>query len=241
MKILLIDTETNGLPVNRYAPPSEWAGFPALIQISWLIYSPDLESRCLGQPLARRDITVRLPPGTPWNTEAAAIHGMSQEAVLNGLPITVALMELYEVMRSVDCICAHNLAFDRSVIRAAGYAAADRGGPRELRGIWPRGLIELCTMNVTRDLMRLTPGPDGTRWKAPRLGELYAWLYGHRYDISGAVLHSARSDVHCLAQCLSGLLRRDYLRFDRSTGWVSGLPLAPDNVVSSGVAQVHPS
>ncbi len=54
-------------------------------------------------------------------------------------------------------------------------------------------------------------------YKAPKLNELYAWLYGHAYDISGAVLHTAKSDTHCLALCLAGLLEKGLLTIvDRS-------------------------
>ena len=69
-------------------------------------------------------------------------------------------------------------------------------------------------MTMTRDLVRIPATAkqaqyaDLGRFKAPKLNELYAWLYGHVYDISGATLHSAKSDTHCLAQCLAGLLRK---------------------------------
>ena len=124
---------------------------------------------------------------------------------------------------------AHNLAFDKPVIRAAAYAEWIRGGGSEtssttggygsshsmrgadLREIWPAGLREFCTMTATRDVVRIPSpyyGPESGKFKAPRLNELYTWLYGHVYDISGAVLHTSSSDTHCLSQCLSELIRR---------------------------------
>ena len=53
--------------------------------------------------------------------------------------------------------------------------------------------------------------PTSGKWKAPKLNELYTWLYGHVYDMSGAILHTAKSDMHCLEQCLNGLFRREIL------------------------------
>ena len=71
-------------------------------------------------------------------------------------------------------------------------------------------------MELTRPLLRIPMPSDPTsgRWKAPRLNELYTWLYGHVYDMSGAVLHTAQSDTHCLERCIAGLLRRGLLRVD---------------------------
>jgi len=217
MKLLLIDTETNGLPANRFAPASDWRSYPAILQLSWLIYEPC--GSVLGDPKEHRDISVELPASDIWNTGAAAIHGIPEETARSGgVPAADALMELYRVLRTVDCVCAHNLSFDRNIIRAAAYAAADRGGPAALRSIWPTGIAELCTMNATRDLLQLAPGPlsESKRWKAPRLGELYQWLYSRVYDISGAVLHTARSDTHCLAHCLTALMQRGLLSWSTS-------------------------
>jgi hypothetical protein len=222
MKLLLIDTETNGLPTNRFAPASEWRSYPAILQLSWLIYEPC--GSVLGSPKEHRDISVELPASDIWNTGAAAIHGIPEKTARSeGIPAAEALMELYRVLRTVDCVCAHNLSFDRNIIRAAAYAAADRGGPAALRSIWPAGIAELCTMNATRDLLQLAPGPlsESKRWKAPRLGELYQWLYRHVYDISGAILHTARSDTHCLSQCLEALMQRGLLSWSIPTrSWV---------------------
>jgi hypothetical protein len=78
-------------------------------------------------------------------------------------------------------------------------------------------------MKGTRDLVQLPATPAQAKYadlgpyKAPRLNELYAWLYGHTYDISGASLHSAKSDTHCLSQCLAGLLQRGHLVMDSGT------------------------
>lgn len=224
LRILLLDTETNGLPMSTYAPPSEWRTYPAILQLSWVIYSLDAAGRQLGQPEAKRDIGLALHPSIPWNVEAAAIHGLTEFEGRRGTPAAEALGELAAALAGVDVIIAHNLAFDKSVIRAAGYAEADRGepatsalgkqGPASLRSIWPRGVGELCTMRATRDLIQIPSpyyGPESGKWKAPKLNELYGWLYGHPYDVSGAVMHSSRADTHCLAQCVAGLLRRGFL------------------------------
>jgi DNA polymerase-3 subunit alpha len=224
LQILLLDTETNGLPRNRFAPYTLSGNWPAILQLSWAIY----ELRTGGTGGAgtlvageKRDIGVALDRSIPWDTGAAAIHGLSEAEARRGTPAAKALQEFAEALRRVDIVVAHNLAFDKPVIRAAGHAEWLRaGGPLELRDVWStdKSLREFCTMEATRNLLRipLPSAPESGRFKAPRLNELYAWLYGHVYDMSGAVLHTAKSDTHCLEQCLKGLLRRGILRVDEA-------------------------
>jgi len=218
MKLLLLDTETNGLPKNKFAPASEFDAFPAILQLSWSVHT--VEGHHLKQG-PKKDVGVRLDPSVPWDTGAAKVHGITEVEARYGTPAAEALLELADALRTADVVVAHNLSFDKPVIRAAGYAAASRctdpAEAAQLRGLWPTGLREFCTMKETRNLVQIPATAaqakyaDLSPFKAPKLNELYAWLYGHVYDISGAKLHSARSDVHCLSQCLAGLLRKGFL------------------------------
>jgi DNA polymerase-3 subunit alpha len=209
LRILLLDTETNGLPRNRFAPISLAGNWPAILQLSWGVYelAPDGRTLHTGE---KRDIGLALDPAIAWDTGAAAIHGISEMEARRGTSPARAFTEFAEVLRRVDVVIAHNLAFDKPVIRAAAYAVG-------LKDVWPvAGPQEFCTMEATRGILRLPmpSAPTGGRFKAPRLNELYTWLYGHVYDMSGAVLHTAASDTHCLEQCLRGLLRRGIVRLE---------------------------
>jgi DNA polymerase III epsilon subunit-like protein len=206
-RILLLDTETNGLPQNRFAPPSQWQAYPAILQLSWAVFV--VEGRTM-RPESNRDIGLALHSSIPWDTGAAAIHGLSEAEARRGTPAVVALTELAAALRTVDVVVAHNLSFDKPVIRAAAYAEADRGGPSTLRSIWPAGLGEFCTMRELRNVIRIpSPSPEAREpFKVPKLGEVYSWLFGHAYDISGGVMHTSRSDTHCLSVCLTELIRK---------------------------------
>jgi len=206
--IILLDTETNGLPKNRYAPISEPGVWPAILQLSWTMYRVE-EGGHRMTPTFSRDVGVSLAPEIPWDTGAAAVHGLSEYEGRNGTPAHTVLTELATVLREVDVVVAHNLEFDKSIIRAAGYAEG-------IRDLWPPKLKEFCTMRATTDLICMPPTAKQaeyniSRYKSPRLNELFQWLFGHPYDISGATLHTSKSDVDCLAQCLTELLRRDLL------------------------------
>ena len=211
--ILLLDTETNGLPKNQFAPPSEFTAWPAILQLSWAVYR-------VAQPMVKlenTDVGISLDPGIPWDAGAAAIHGLTETEGRHGISATVALRKLAAAMRRVDVIIAHNLAFDKGVIRAAGYAEASRSpDASDLRTIWPSSVKELCTMRTTTNLVCIPPTAKQvacniTKYKSPRLNELYQWLFGIPYDISGSTLHSAKGDVDCLAQCIGELLRRSLI------------------------------
>jgi len=207
--LLLLDTETNGLPRNRYAPISEFGAYPAILQLSWAIYEVD------GTRLKRkegRDVGLALDPSIPWDTGAAKIHGITEREARHGTPASAALHEFRAAIYSVDVVVAHNLAFDKSVIRAAGYSEAHRStGNDDLRSIWNTGAKEVCTMLATRDILKIPASAaqakykDLSPYKSPRLGELYAWLYGHPYN---SALHSAKADTECLAQCVEALIAR---------------------------------
>ena len=232
MKLLLLDTETNGLPRNRFAPPSCTEAFPAILQLSWSIFTVTGRSLRLEQS---KDRTVALPPGIPYDAGAGAIHGITEEAARQGSPALEVFTELATVLRQVDCIVAHNLSFDRPVIRAAAYAVG-------LRDLWPepQRVQEFCTMRETRDLCRLSGGSIEGVYKLPSLNELYNFLYGHVYDISGSGvrMHSSRSDTHCLSRCVEGLLRRGHLTVSGSR--LAVLPLPPSLSSSSAASSCNP-
>ena len=227
MKVLILDTETNGLPTNRFAPPSCTEAFPAVLQLSWSRFT------IVGKMLRleeSRDRLIALPAEVPYNAGAGAVHGITEEAARQGSSALEVFTELAAVMKRVDCVIAHNIGFDRPVIRAAAYAVG-------LRDLWPSAVFiqDFCTMRETRDLCRL-PGSVEGLYKLPSLNELYNFLYGHVYDVSGARLHSSKSDTHCLSRCVEGLLRRGFLTVSgsRLTSLPSlSLPLSSSSLNSS--------
>lgn len=199
-KILLIDTETNGLPKNRFAPISETDAYPAVLQLSWSLFT------MTGNELVHdhsRDITVALDPSVAWDTGAAAVHGISESDARSGTSPHDAYTELAAILDKTDIVVAHNLSFDKPVIRAAGYVCG-------IRNLWKSSIKEFCTMRATRDLCRL-PAMRPDAYKLPKLNELHSFLFGHPYDVSGNVLHTSKSDVDCLARCLTMLLQKGHV------------------------------
>lgn len=220
-RILILDTETNGLPKDRKAPPAKWQGYPAILQLAWEIREV-LYDCCSGEPMLGlkkvRDHQILLDPGTPWDTGAAAIHGITEEEARNPkgrISAHEALHELTRDLYQVDCVIAHNLAFDKAIIEAACYRIMATAKPSEIpRSVgWPPQLTEICTMTATRDILKIPATAKQAKYsglspfKSPSLRELHMWLHDGE-EWTGAT-HTALGDVDCLAACTEELLRRE--------------------------------
>jgi len=48
MRVLFLDTETNGLPQNRYAPYTMIGVWPSLCQIAWQVWDMDSRAAAAG-------------------------------------------------------------------------------------------------------------------------------------------------------------------------------------------------
>ena len=258
MRILILDTETNGLPQNRWAPPTEFRLFPAILQLSWAVFDWEPEAGdFIHIPAVNRNFTLALDSDIPWDAEAAAIHGMQEESVRRPPAPTVtpretlrsppavtpretlrsppavtprdALVDLAGILRTVDLVIAHNLAFDKPIIKAAGYRVLSQISKQRvtrshtrmhemqlglLRAIFPPGIRELCTMSAMRDIMKLPATAKQaqyahlSKYKSPSLSELYLWTFGRPF-IGDA--HTAAADVGCLSECVASLVSRGIL------------------------------
>ena len=200
MRILFLDTETNGLPKNRYAPFTMTAAWPTLVQVAWEVWEfSDTQSY-----VKLQQASFLIQPEGEWSEEAAAIHGITQAQAEAGVSSRHALRILAEDAAECQMVVAHNLAFDKPVLLAATLRA--NLNPRW----WP--LHELCTMKATKEICKI---PSTSKWAAedpykwPRLSELWTTLWPTRPVPTN--LHNAAEDVAVLVTCFQELLRRNLL------------------------------
>lgn len=200
MRILFFDTETNGLPTERYALTSEVHKWPHVVQIAWQLWEyTGLDDS--GKQLASESYILQPPGDLLWNEESAAIHKITKERALSeGLPGHVVLEKFKAIASQADVLSAHNLAFDKPVIRASFY----RIDPAERFSWWPPA--EYCSMENTKMMCKLPSkyAKPHDPYKNPRLSELYKHLYGTEANVE---FHSAAGDVECLFLCFKELLR----------------------------------
>jgi DNA polymerase-3 subunit epsilon len=184
MKLLIFDTETTGLPVDRnkqaIKEPNNW---PHIVSISWVVLDADTNKIESKNSFIVKPINWTIP------LEATKVHGITNEkAMLKGSPLS-EVMEQFS-RESYDCLVAHNIQFDFNVLMNAYH--------------WDLGMKvndtlykRKCTMMLSTDLCKLQ-GQWGYRW--PKLSELYEFAF-HRKPISSS-LHSSLYDTVILAEII---------------------------------------
>jgi len=202
MKLLFIDSETNGLPLNRYAPFTSSEMWPHLIQLSWqIVDSTNWTTLKMENHF--------LKPRAVWDKDAERVHQIPEGfAKDHGKEPVDVLTILHEDLEVSDCIIAHNLVFDKTAILAEVQRAWESGKIQTRPLTFWRGKKELCTMVLTKQFVGIK-FPKSNDLKFPRLEELYTKLFDKPYDISGAKLHDSSNDVSCLVMCYRELTTRD--------------------------------
>lgn len=194
MTILFVDTETDGLTNTKqdHRHPSQ----PHLVQLGMILTSDDG-----GGTYAVVDVIVR-PDGWHIPTEAARIHGITQDIALEGgVPLAVACALFTNLRARANMIVAHNMAFDRLVMEAAIHRTGRT--PASPGPEWQ------CTMEMASPVLNLPPttrmqAAGFTKNKPPNLGECVKFLFGEELD--GA--HNALVDVRACARVYFELRRR---------------------------------
>jgi DNA polymerase III epsilon subunit-like protein len=206
MFVLFFDTETNGLPQSKNALTSNLANWPIIVQIAWQLW--DFTDITAAKRIEADSYIIQPDTSVVWNAESAAIHGISKDtAIEKGVSRTEVLNAFMLVAKKAHVLCAHNLAFDKPVLKAE-YLRQNTG---EVFRWWPA--IEYCTMENTKNILKL-PSKFGKAWdpyKMPRLAELHKYLYGEDVKFEW---HSAAGDVECLVSCFHELLRRRIVPLD---------------------------
>jgi DNA polymerase III epsilon subunit-like protein len=186
VKIIVLDTETAGLPRDYKAPATDAANWPRVVQIAWQVYD--------GEQLIAGESHLIKPQGFEIPAAATAVHGITTAtAAAQGLELTRVLDTLRVLANVTDAVICHNASFDLTVL-AAEYARLGQASP------FAR-LRQICTMTAATPLLRL-PGKYG--WKFPKLDELHRYLFNTDFD--GA--HDAMRDVQATARCFFELRRR---------------------------------
>lgn len=218
MKIVIYDTETNGLP-EKGAKPFEYQKWPHIVQLSFLVYEkPDdyiLPFATL-MPVYMADYIIK-PIGFTISEEVSKIHGITQSyAIKHGVNLIDALTDLLKHIEDADVIVAHNAAFDKNTIHSELFRMGAFEG--KMRNTWEckSTVREFCTMLSAVSLCRcefprqdIKPYPFDNRTKWPRLEELFRKLFPFEVIPSG--FHNSLIDIKITAKCFFGLLDMGHL------------------------------
>ena len=89
---LFFDTETTGLPINRYSPVSDLNNWPRLVQLAWI--------KCdnSGKQTSSANYIIK-PHGFTIPQDSTEIHGISHErAISEGIDLERVLDEFSKII-----------------------------------------------------------------------------------------------------------------------------------------------
>lgn len=186
--ILVLDTETTGLPKNYRAPLTDFQNWPRAVQIAWALFDDRGE-------FIRKENYIIYPYGFEIPNEAVAKHGIDTlRAQVEGELVSAVLFLLSKDMSKASLVVAHNLEFDAAIL-GSEFLRLGPSNPFTTANT-------LCTMRASTDFCAI-PGPRGNKW--PKLSELYAILF------DGAAIegeHNAMVDALACAKCYFELFSR---------------------------------
>lgn len=212
-RVLVIDTETAGLPLSRSKEPSASDNWPRIVQVGAILYKCPYNGKP-GRVLQKYNALVK-PDGWSISEGSMKVHGITNEyARDNGRDIKEILNELTDLVKKVNAICCHNVPFDIPVILSEYL----RNDFIKIANESPYGYLPtICTMTIGKKLCRILTeatrknGDTYMYYKSPRLSEMYKHMYGE--DFKGK-LHDALDDCEATVAILDGLMR-DHVPFLR--------------------------
>lgn len=191
MKVMIFDTETDGLP--RWDRPSEHPDQPHLVQFTGVI--------CDGAPereLAFEHFLVK-PDGWSIPPELTALHHITnQQAHDEGISVVDAIDRYVAMVGKADLVAAFGISFDTRIMR---IQMLRNGYNKQVCDDLRRDMKTHCVMTQATPLCRLPPtdrmlATGRKTWKTPTLTEAVKAIFGE--TLEGA--HDSRIDVLATAR-----------------------------------------
>lgn len=191
---LVFDLETTGLPIFNKEGKYKFHSFKNLkmydpsriVSISWILLDN------FGNILKQSYHIIRpLDFVIDNNSVATKIHGITHEiSIEKGVLWENVYNEFLGDLKFCDKLVAHNIQFDLSVMMSEMFRYNKHEGVTEMLG-----KTRLCTLQLGRIAM--------DQKKAPKLGELYKFLYNE--EIENA--HDAYYDTLNCCKCMIAMLK----------------------------------
>ena len=204
MKLLVFDTETTGLPKSRNAPIHSTELWPHVIQLSYILY--DTEQNTLS---VMCDRIIRVDDNVIISDESTKIHGITKTMCIEkGIPILDALHEFQEAFKQCDVVIAHNIEFDKNMLKVEQHRNPTK------KPFWynpEQSPVEHCTMKSNKKLCNIIAiGRLGDNYiKFPTLSELYK----HLFNTTPNNTHNAFVDILICLRCYYHITYKEDLCF----------------------------
>ena len=185
---LVFDTETTG--IVHFKKPYDDPSQPQLVQLGMILVNTTDWKKQMKLSILNKDVTK-------ISEEAQQVHGIS-EADCNqfGVPLSGILQLFHDACDKADCIVAHNMNFDRTVLQASFHRAGQQEHP------FTDEIPQICTMASSTDVLKLPGRYNDYKW--PSLEEAYSHFMGGESSIENA--HDALVDTEACLTVFRGLL-----------------------------------
>lgn len=166
--ILVYDTETTGLTLH---PQAEIRKQPRMIEFGAALLNPRTG-------VLEDTWNVLINPGEPLSPEITKITGLTDADLKDASSFSGVLPAMRMMFEKATCVVAHNLPFDRAILRGELARLDVFDFP------WPKQ--EICTVGLYKD-----------DWgRNPKMTELYAAVLGKPLEQT----HRALDDVLALVE-----------------------------------------
>ena len=209
-RVLVFDVETNGLlPKKKTTTPDkdgEEEVIPHILQLSFIVYHPKEQKIA-----AKVNHYIKVSEDVPISKKITGLTGIDRELCKSkGVPISHALMEFYEAYMNCDCVVAHNIWFDRNMIRIEierNRTVLENMGCSSINKVFQEEfekrnrITTFCTMRYGRSVCKIERvGENGEKYyKNPRLVELFQKLF----DSIPSNLHDSMVDTYVCLMCFA--------------------------------------
>jgi len=184
MKVLVFDTETSGLPVERNGSIYNSFNWPYIVQLSYIIYDSET-NRLIGL----EDDYINIPDTVIMDPGSVKIHKITSDQLRNGIDIKQALEKFNRYAVNADLLVAHNVSFDKRMVIVEG-----------IRNKIKMNITDTyCTMKNSINLCKIemTNKAGDKYFKYPKLSELYVKLF----NFEPKNTHNALVDILICLRC----------------------------------------
>ena len=193
MLVLVLDSETNGLPTTRILNKNTMSEWPYMVQFSYLVYNTDTNKL-----IKTADHIIKIPDEIDISEESYKLHNISKEKSLKqGYSVVDVLNQFIHDVEGVDVVVAHNYKFDSNMIMVE-MMRNNMDIKKYMSIINTRRVC--CTMKDSTsfcNIQMISKFDEKPYLKPPKLSELHEKLFG----ITPVNLHNSLNDAIVTLRC----------------------------------------
>lgn len=198
-RVMIFDVETTGLlPRDRTGIPL--TELPHILQISFVIFDTQY-----WRVVKSVDFHINVPSTVEISPLITELTGITREKCDSGTTILNALLEFQKEYMLCNMIVAHNIQFDREMIRVEMERNREQILTFDTNMVFNAEYEKsvnkeiYCTMQMGRNVCKIVSltKTGKTYFKSPKLIELYEHLFG----MSPKDLHNSLVDTYVCLRC----------------------------------------